>query len=69
MWTMAKQPKPVSPKWAKRLIALQTALGLDNDAMADKFGVGVRTYRSWKYGERNPSPTAVKLIDLFTPKS
>jgi len=68
MLTMArkKKPKPVSPKWAKSFTALQERLAASNDEMAEKFGVGVRTYLSWKYGERNPSPTGAKLLEILS---
>jgi len=69
MATMAKRkpkaPKPVDPKWAGKFSALQTKLGLSPDEMAAKFGVATRTYLSWKYGERNPSPTVAALFDLL----
>jgi DNA-binding transcriptional regulator YiaG len=56
--------KPVDPKWAKKFAAAQKRLRLTNAEMAEKLGVGVRTYLSWKYRERNPSKTAVKLLGI-----
>ena len=44
---------------------LGLADGCTKDEMAAKFGVATRTYLSWKYGERNPSPTVAALFDLL----
>jgi DNA-binding transcriptional regulator YiaG len=70
MSVMAKRkPKPVNPRHAETLKALQARLGKDNEAMAAHLGVSVRVYHSWKYGERNPSPGALRAIQLLTPKN
>lgn len=60
-----KKPKPVDEKRAEKLAALQSALGLTNEQMAEQFGVGLRTYLSWKYRERNLSKPAVKIMELL----
>jgi DNA-binding transcriptional regulator YiaG len=59
---MPSTMKPVDPKWSKKFADAQAKLGLTNAEMAEKLGVGVRTYLSWKYRERNPSKTAVELL-------
>jgi DNA-binding transcriptional regulator YiaG len=61
--------KAVDPKWSERMTALQAKLGFTPKQMADKFGVEERTYLSWKYRERNPSKTAVKLLEMFEKKA
>ncbi len=61
--------KPVDPKHAARIIAVQLAFGDTNDQLAERFGVGVRTLLSWKYKERNPSKTALKLLDQLAKKA
>lgn len=67
---MAKKKPEPEPRqtWAQLFAALQDRMGLDNEAMAEQFGVGERTYLSWKYGERNPSKTAIKLYQLLAAK-
>ena len=57
--------KEVDPRYSKRITALQESLGLDNETLAAKFGVGTRTFISWKYKERNPSKTAIRLLEMF----
>lgn len=62
-------PMEVNAKHAERLKALQAKLDKTDAEMADKFGVSARAYISWKYRERNPSKSALKLLDLFEAKA
>lgn len=55
----------VNPKHSERLKKLQSRLDATDAEMAKRFGIGVRTYLSWKYRERNPSKTALTLLRLF----
>jgi DNA-binding transcriptional regulator YiaG len=57
--------KKVDPIHSERLKALQAKLDKSDEDMAEKFGVPVRTYVSWKYKERNPSKTALTLLGIF----
>ena len=61
--------REVDPEWSRRLTALQAALALDNAGMAAKFGVPLRTYRSWVWGERNMGSTAEKLLEMMERRS
>ena len=56
MLVMAKRKSP----WPARLRSIQS--DLSNQAMADKLGVSIRTYLSWKYGVRLPSGPSIQLI-------
>lgn len=66
---MSATMKAVDPTHAARLKAAQEALALDNERMADKFGVGLRTFVSWKYGERNMSKPALKILEQLEAKA
>lgn len=74
MPTMAKKKdtNPVAPDgdtpegWAARIVAWQEASGHTNEKMAELFGIRPRTYLSWKYGERVPNETAVRLFLLLS---
>lgn len=55
----------VNAQTAERLKTLQAKLDLTDEQMGEKFGVSTRAYISWKYRERNPSKSALKLLAIF----
>jgi len=55
----------VNAKHSERLKALQAKLDKTDAQMGEMFGVSERAYVSWKYRERNPSKSALVLLDQF----
>jgi hypothetical protein len=55
----------INEKTIELLKSLQAKLDLDDERMAEKFGVKERTYISWKYRERNPSKSALVLLAML----
>ncbi len=51
--------------WAERLRVQRDDRKLSNDDLAALLGVSIRTIHSWLYGERTPSPSGQKLIQLL----
>ncbi len=56
---MAKQGNP----WRRKLNRLLRQREVNHAGLAELLGVSRDTLRAWLYGKRNPSGTAVKLID------
>ncbi len=63
VYTLRMAKKRASP-WPARLKKLQDRLGYTNAQMADLIGVNLRSWVAWKYGERNPSKSAARLIGM-----
>jgi DNA-binding transcriptional regulator YiaG len=65
MLVMAKKRKRSTSPWIARLKALQERLRLKGPAIADRLGVSIDTYKSWRYGRNIPSGAAQRLIELL----
>lgn len=50
---------------SKQLLAARKALGLTQQAMADKMGTPKRTYQDWEYGVYPVTGSASKLVEIF----
>lgn len=60
---MEKKKKKKSA-WQVRLKTLQIRLERTNAEMGELLGVPLRAWIAWKYGERNPSKAAIRLLEL-----
>ena len=54
-------PPAVSPG---ALVAMRQRQGLSQSALAEVFGVSVKTVQSWEQGTRSPSPVARRLFQI-----
>ena len=67
--TMGRKRLSKPSQWAKRIIALQQRLGVDDQGLADKlstllpgYTVGERGVQGWRLNEREPSGAWPVLI-------
>ena len=58
-----KPPHPYSPREIQRIRT--DILNCSQPIFASVLGVSVKTIQAWETGERSPSPTALRLLELI----
>lgn len=68
---MGRPPKATSqlsnrPEWARRLVALRTLTGNNQEWVAQRIGTSQQRYGQWEVGKYEPSiEMLIRLADLF----
>lgn len=59
---------PVKILAPNEIIATRTSIGVSQSVFAHYLNVGVSTISKWERGEKHPSGTALKLLDIIRRK-